>query len=165
MHELQPQTNSETMRTTNPWERILSHFEIPYRRRSSGVLLRLCLFHTERTASMFFRPSGKYSCYGCGAEGNIKTFTHKAANIPPFLVNTYLQLIPHDIVEYKSVKRREERITFYPNSFSNGQYVRITEQDGLYSSLVVNFDIFDFIGWNLSRLERERKQTARKNYY
>lgn len=31
----------------------------------------LCIFHTERTASLRILPSWRYKCYGCGRRGHV----------------------------------------------------------------------------------------------
>lgn len=57
------------------WEDILARFNIVYRRRSTGVLVGLCIFHQERTPSLHFWPrSCQFHCHGCGIGGDMVRF-------------------------------------------------------------------------------------------
>ena len=47
------------------WHVILNAWGWRYRRRPNGALVLLCPFHSERTPSGFFYPSGYFYCYGC----------------------------------------------------------------------------------------------------
>jgi len=54
------------------WDSILRCCGVEFRKRSTGVLVALCTFHKERTASMLFWPrSGQFRCFGC-SEGGTK---------------------------------------------------------------------------------------------
>ncbi len=57
------------------WEAVLSKINPALleesHRRSTGVFVRRCVFHREKTASLhFWNTSGRYHCHGCGADGD-----------------------------------------------------------------------------------------------
>jgi|GEM_PF-2893594 len=57
------------------WEQVLMKLKsgllTSAHRRKSGVLVRCCVFHDEKTASLHFWPlSGRYHCHGCKQEGD-----------------------------------------------------------------------------------------------
>ena len=52
------------------WEGILKQLGIQFTKRSTGALMALCVFHSERTASMRFWPNGSWHCFGCGNGGD-----------------------------------------------------------------------------------------------
>lgn len=56
------------------WDSVLSTLEVPFRKRSTGVLVALCPFHNERTPSTHFWPSGNFRCHGCHAGGGVVDF-------------------------------------------------------------------------------------------
>jgi len=60
------------------WETVLTLLGIPFRRRSTGVLVILCPFHKERTPSLHCWPkSGRYHCFGCHHSGTIEEFVEQ----------------------------------------------------------------------------------------
>ncbi len=68
------------------WIETCQELNIDYRIRSiSGALVSLCVFHTERTPSLFMYPSDTFMCYGCGAHEDIDTFKEQA---PPAMERT-----------------------------------------------------------------------------
>lgn len=56
------------------WDEIVECLKIPVKRKSSGVLVCLCIFHKERTPSMWLRPNGSFNCYGCESHGEMIDF-------------------------------------------------------------------------------------------
>lgn len=60
------------------WEDILRHFDIPFKRRSSGVLVILCQVHSEKTPSLHCWPDRKrFWCFGCGWGGDMFEFVYR----------------------------------------------------------------------------------------
>jgi len=59
------------------WEQVLRKLRISYKKRSTGVLVALCPFHEERTASCNFWPSGNFRCHGCGLTGDMTVFINR----------------------------------------------------------------------------------------
>ncbi|MEI6039970.1 MAG: CHC2 zinc finger domain-containing protein [Candidatus Berkelbacteria bacterium] len=60
-----------------PWEDVLVKFgwrlhKVPY---CLGIMK--CVLHKDKTASLAFRESGFFICYGCGQDGDIFKFVHK----------------------------------------------------------------------------------------
>jgi hypothetical protein len=52
------------------WENILGICQIYHWRRKPNGMLVKCVFHRERTPSLrLYENSGRYKCYGCGADG------------------------------------------------------------------------------------------------
>jgi DNA primase len=56
------------------WQRIVKVLKCQHRVRNSGAIVALCVFHQEKTASLWLRPNNLYKCYGCGAQGEILDF-------------------------------------------------------------------------------------------
>lgn len=59
------------------WDQILHTLGIlgSFKKRDSGVLVGLCVFHNEKRPSLLLYPFSKHSskhyhCYGCGAHGS-----------------------------------------------------------------------------------------------
>lgn len=45
-----------------------------WKRRSTGAIYLRCVFHEEKTPSLALRPSGRFTCYGCGKTGGMLDF-------------------------------------------------------------------------------------------
>src|SRR3989344_1440026 len=58
------------------WEQVLKKLGIKHERRSSGVLVALCVFHEEKTPSLHFWPSSGFKCHGCGVSYDMLGFVH-----------------------------------------------------------------------------------------
>lgn len=56
------------------WGRVLAKLRFLHVRRSTGVYVTLCAFHTEKTPSLHLWPSGNYFCHGCHAQGDVLHF-------------------------------------------------------------------------------------------
>lgn len=53
------------------WPEICTFFGIQYKTRKSGVIVILCVYHKEKTASLHLWPeSGRFHCHGCGVDGD-----------------------------------------------------------------------------------------------
>ncbi len=62
--------------------------------RSTGVLVNLCFFHSEKNPSLHFFPkSMRYKCHGCGIEGEVTDFVARH--------NGYKEYIHEDMMELK----------------------------------------------------------------
>lgn len=60
------------------WKTALQLLGIPFKERSTGVLVILCPFHKERTPSLHCWPkSGNYRCHGCHKTGSIEEFVQE----------------------------------------------------------------------------------------
>lgn len=60
------------------WEQILRRLGIVYKKRSTGVLVLLCVFgHEEKTPSLHCWPSGRFRCHGCGLTGDMIYFVRR----------------------------------------------------------------------------------------
>ena len=68
------------------WKNACEILGLEYRqRRITGALVALCIFHQERTPSMWMRPNGKLECFGCGATDRIQGFVDRIQEEQPFL--------------------------------------------------------------------------------
>lgn len=57
------------------WRAVLDEQGFAYRqRRLSGALISLCLFHDEKTPSMYMWPNGNLYCHGCGVTLTLDEF-------------------------------------------------------------------------------------------
>jgi hypothetical protein len=64
------------------WEQVLASLETKdVIRRKSGVIILHCVFHTEKTPSLWLRPTGSYVCYGCHARGDMLDFVLHNKNL------------------------------------------------------------------------------------
>ena len=70
------------------WDQILHTLGIlgSFKKRESGVLVGLCVFHKEVRPSLLLYPLSKHSskhyhCYGCGAHGSLVEFVSEYKGI------------------------------------------------------------------------------------
>ena len=60
--------------TNEAWKEIVADTGLNYTQRSiSHALVLLCVYHEERTPSLFLYPSGNLQCHGCGQTGTINS--------------------------------------------------------------------------------------------
>jgi hypothetical protein len=65
------------------WEKICRTLNLPFRKRSTGVLEVLCPFHLEKTPSVRMWPkNGRFRCHGCGTNGDQIEFISKILVVP-----------------------------------------------------------------------------------
>lgn len=65
--------------TNEAWKSVADELGLRYRQRSvSKALATVCLFHDEKSPSLWLYPSGNYICYGCGASGTVEDFVQRA---------------------------------------------------------------------------------------
>lgn len=63
------------------WEEALAVLGLAAKKKTSGVFVLLCIFHAEKTPSLWLRPSGMFYCYGCGAAGDVVDFVMWRKNL------------------------------------------------------------------------------------
>lgn len=66
------------------WKQLLLNLKLEpvyLKERASGVLTCICVFHCEKTPSMWLRPSRLFQCYGCGGGGTQVTFIRRLLNL------------------------------------------------------------------------------------
>lgn len=57
------------------WKSALDELGISYRqRRITGAIVALCVFHDEKTPSMYMWPDGNLYCHGCMATDRVEGF-------------------------------------------------------------------------------------------
>ena len=65
----------ESHTTEERWEQAFRDAGLRYRKTSvAHALVALCVFHDERTPSMWAYPSGKLYCYGCAGKSSLEWF-------------------------------------------------------------------------------------------
>ena len=65
----------ESHTTEERWEHAFRDAGLRYRKTSvARALVALCVFHDEKTPSMWAYPSGKLYCYGCGDKSSLEWF-------------------------------------------------------------------------------------------
>ena len=75
-----PEGFLEDLKFRNPIEDVISSY-VSLKRAGSN-LVGLCPFHNEKSPSFTVFPATKsFYCFGCGAGGDVITFTMKAENI------------------------------------------------------------------------------------
>jgi hypothetical protein len=72
------------------WGQIATGLEIKNAvRKKSGTIVLCCIFHNEKTPSLWLRPGGRYICYGCGAHGDMIDFVLQLKNISDIRMLTF----------------------------------------------------------------------------
>lgn len=62
------------------WKQTCDELGLSYRqRRVSGALVRICVFHDEKTPSMWMYPDGNLYCYGCLKSTTVEEFPSEVA--------------------------------------------------------------------------------------
>ena len=56
------------------------------RNKGEGPVVVHCVFHEERTPSLFLYPDGGFMCYGCGACGDLVDFIDRKGLSPEDIV-------------------------------------------------------------------------------
>lgn len=85
------------------WEKICKDLCIPFKKRSTGVLVLLCPFHNEKTPSLHMWPrSGRFMCFGCGTNGDQREFVSKFLE-PPFDYNSLFVEIDAEMEKYRKL--------------------------------------------------------------
>lgn len=70
----------ERLKTANPIDEVMGSYVSL--RRSGRDFVCLCPFHNEKTPSCYIHPDQEYfHCFGCGAGGDVITFTMKYNNL------------------------------------------------------------------------------------
>ena len=70
----------ERLKTANPIDEVMGSYVSL--RRSGRDFVCLCPFHNEKTPSCYIHPDKEYfHCFGCGAGGDVITFTMKYNNL------------------------------------------------------------------------------------
>ena len=71
------------------WKKIVEHFDLKHKRRSTGTIILQCLVHAEKTPSLVLsEKSGRFMCYGCLWNGDLFEFLFyflEAVSIDDFL--------------------------------------------------------------------------------
>ena len=69
-------TPERTVRSGRPtnWGYVLQAAGLTAKRRSSGSRVMRCVFHDEKSPSLFFWPNGSFLCFGCKAGSTITDF-------------------------------------------------------------------------------------------
>jgi DNA primase len=66
------------------WDTVLHRLGISHKVRSTGNVIAPCVFHRERTPSLFFWRKGfRFHCFGCGTEGTIIDFVNSVLYAEP----------------------------------------------------------------------------------
>ena len=89
------------------WEDICKKLNLPFRKRSTGILVLLCPFHREKTPSLhMWQTSNHFWCFGCHKGGDMHYFLCYMLN-DRRSEDSEFRFLSHEFEEWKAREARE----------------------------------------------------------